>query len=172
MTFHRDYHPCPRPADKLRFTLPWPGFNLRPMTIEAANPAINATVTASAGSGKTWMLVTRILRLLLDDAEPGGIMALTFTRKAAGEMQQRLFERLFAMATADDDSLDNSWQNWVLLPMTPFAQKPVPCMIFINTVITRYAPRPFIPFARIFLPVFHWKRMYHRDLIYWKTHPF
>ena len=76
------------------------------MSIEAANPRINATLTASAGSGKTWMLVTRIVRLLLDGAEPGSILALTFTRKAAAEMQQRLSERLYEMAIAEDNELD------------------------------------------------------------------
>ena len=76
------------------------------MSIEAANPKINATLTASAGSGKTWMLVTRIVRLLLDGVEPGSILALTFTRKAAAEMQQRLSERLYDMAVADDEQLN------------------------------------------------------------------
>ncbi len=75
------------------------------MSLQAANPYINATVTASAGSGKTYMLVTRILRLLLEDAPPGSILALTFTRKAAAEMQQRLAERLYQLATADDETL-------------------------------------------------------------------
>jgi len=75
------------------------------MSLQAANPAINATVTASAGSGKTYMLVTRIVRLLMDGAEPGSILAMTFTRKAAAEMQQRLAERLYQLATADDNKL-------------------------------------------------------------------
>ncbi|RDH84881.1 MAG: DNA helicase UvrD [endosymbiont of Galathealinum brachiosum] len=75
------------------------------MSLEAANPNINATVTASAGSGKTYMLVTRIVRLLLEDAQPGSILALTFTRKAAAEMQQRLSERLYQLATVDDEKL-------------------------------------------------------------------
>ncbi|HED35493.1 MAG TPA: DNA helicase UvrD [Gammaproteobacteria bacterium] len=75
------------------------------MSIQAATPQINATVTASAGSGKTWMLVTRILRLLLEGAEPGSILALTFTRKAAAEMQQRLSERLYQLATVDNTEL-------------------------------------------------------------------
>ncbi len=75
-------------------------------SLSATNPEINATVSASAGSGKTWLLVTRIIRLLLAGAEPGGILALTFTRKAAAEMQMRLHERLYAMAIADDKSLD------------------------------------------------------------------
>jgi len=75
------------------------------MSIQAANPYINATVTASAGSGKTWMLVTRIIRLLLEGAEPGSILALTFTRKAAAEMQQRLSERLYQLATVEPAEL-------------------------------------------------------------------
>ncbi len=75
------------------------------MSQDAANPFVNATVSASAGSGKTWLLVTRIVRLLLAGAAPGNIIALTFTRKAAGEMQVRLNERLREMALADDAEL-------------------------------------------------------------------
>ena len=75
-------------------------------SLDACNPALNATVSASAGSGKTWLLITRIVRLLIDGAEPGNIIALTFTRKAAAEMQIRLNERLFEMATANDKELE------------------------------------------------------------------
>ncbi len=71
----------------------------------ATHPGVNATVSASAGSGKTWLLVTRIVRLLLAGAEPGSILALTFTRKAAAEMQCRLRDRLYEMATVDDTRL-------------------------------------------------------------------
>ena len=49
---------------------------------------------ACAGAGKTWMLVSRILRALIDGAEPQEVLAITFTRKAAGEMQARLQEWL------------------------------------------------------------------------------
>jgi len=86
------------------------------MSLQAADPRINATLTASAGSGKTWMLVTRLLRLLLDGAEPGGILALTFTRKAAGEMQQRLAERLYQLARVDATELD---QQLAMLGIEP-----------------------------------------------------
>ncbi len=75
-------------------------------SLDACKPELNATVSASAGSGKTWLLITRIVRLLIDGAEPGNIIALTFTRKAAGEMQIRLNQRLFEMATASDDELE------------------------------------------------------------------
>ena len=72
----------------------------------ATDPAHNATVSASAGSGKTWLLVTRIIRLLIEGNPAGHILALTFTRKAATEMNMRLSERLLGLATADDRDLD------------------------------------------------------------------
>jgi ATP-dependent helicase/nuclease subunit A len=75
-------------------------------TLQAADPARNASVHASAGTGKTWLLVTRILRLLLAGARPDSILAVTFTRKAAAEMQQRVTERLHALMCADETTLD------------------------------------------------------------------
>lgn len=75
------------------------------MSIQAANPDNNATVFASAGTGKTWLLVTRLLRLLLDDVRPDSILAITFTKKAAAEMQERLFQRLREWAVCDDGIL-------------------------------------------------------------------
>lgn len=69
------------------------------------NPAHNSVVMASAGTGKTWQLVTRLLRLLLSGAKPGAILAITFTRKAATEMETRLLQRLYALASADTETL-------------------------------------------------------------------
>lgn len=68
----------------------------------------NASVHASAGSGKTYLLVSRIVRLLLLDTAPANILAITFTRKAASEMQTRLMERLFEISHADDEQLSNT----------------------------------------------------------------
>ena len=51
-------------------------------------------ILASAGSGKTYALVNRYLRLLALAGEPSRIIALTFTRKAAGEFLQKIFSRL------------------------------------------------------------------------------
>jgi ATP-dependent helicase/nuclease subunit A len=64
----------------------------------ACDPARSCVVEACAGSGKTWMLVSRMLRALLDGAAPHEILAITFTRAAAGEMRQRLHEWLAAYA--------------------------------------------------------------------------
>ncbi|MGZ5266677.1 MAG: UvrD-helicase domain-containing protein, partial [Caldimonas sp.] len=58
----------------------------------ACDPARSCAVEACAGSGKTWMLVSRMLRALLEGAAPHEILAITFTRAAAGEMRQRLAE--------------------------------------------------------------------------------
>jgi ATP-dependent helicase/nuclease subunit A len=62
-------------------------------------------IEACAGSGKTWMLVSRIVRLLLADASPSQILAITFTRKAAQEMATRLRDWLFTLATAPDEAV-------------------------------------------------------------------
>jgi ATP-dependent helicase/nuclease subunit A len=60
----------------------------------ACDPRRSVVVEACAGAGKTWMLVSRIVRALLDGAQPQEILAITFTRKAAGEMRERLDEWL------------------------------------------------------------------------------
>ncbi len=65
----------------------------------------NISVSASAGSGKTYLLISRLLLLLLEDVTPSSIVAVTFTRKAAGEMYERLNERLYQLASATDPEL-------------------------------------------------------------------
>ncbi|MDP4078179.1 exodeoxyribonuclease V subunit beta [Acidovorax sp. A1169] len=71
----------------------------------ACDPARSVAVEACAGAGKTWMLVSRMLRALLDGAAPHEILAITFTKKAAGEMRQRLQEWLEQFADAPLDQL-------------------------------------------------------------------
>jgi len=60
----------------------------------ACNPHRHVVVEACAGAGKTWMLVARIVRALVEGAEPQHILAITFTRKAAAEMRTRLTDWL------------------------------------------------------------------------------
>lgn len=69
------------------------------------DPQHSVIVEACAGSGKTWLLVSRIMRLLLADVRPADILAITFTRKAAQEMQARLHEWLHLLATQPDDEV-------------------------------------------------------------------
>jgi ATP-dependent helicase/nuclease subunit A len=62
--------------------------------VRAVDPSRNVVLEASAGTGKTRVLVERYVNLLLAGVEPEHILAITFTRKAAAEMRQRIVERL------------------------------------------------------------------------------
>lgn len=62
-------------------------------------------IRASAGSGKTYQLSNRFLALLAAGAEPSSMIALTFTRKAAGEFGDRILSRLAAGALEKSDEL-------------------------------------------------------------------
>ena len=71
----------------------------------ACDPAACVVVSACAGAGKTWLLVARLARCLLDGCAPQDVLAITFTRKAAAEMQQRLLELLQGWSQLDDEAL-------------------------------------------------------------------
>ena len=71
----------------------------------ATAPENNVVVHAAAGTGKTWLLTSRVIRLLLEGSEPGAILAITFTRKAAGEIHERISERLLVLAGCDEEKL-------------------------------------------------------------------
>ena len=71
----------------------------------------NSLIKASAGTGKTFALATRFIRLMLiDGVEPATIVALTFSRAAAQEIYAKILDRL-AMAAKDDDGARREWGN-------------------------------------------------------------
>ncbi|MEM7620733.1 MAG: double-strand break repair helicase AddA [Pseudomonadota bacterium] len=87
---------------------------------QAADPHVSAWVSANAGTGKTYVLVQRVLRLLLDGADPERILCLTFTKAAASEMANRLFDKLSAWAVVDTGELTQILS--ALLGHTPSAK--------------------------------------------------
>jgi len=71
----------------------------------ASDPAASASLSASAGTGKTQVLTARVLRLLLKGARPESILCLTFTKAAAAEMANRIGARLAAWVRLKDSEL-------------------------------------------------------------------
>jgi ATP-dependent helicase/nuclease subunit A len=71
----------------------------------ASDPRHSAWVSANAGSGKTHVLTQRVIRLMLDGARPSSILCLTYTKAAASEMSNRVFERLSRWTAMDDAAL-------------------------------------------------------------------
>jgi ATP-dependent helicase/nuclease subunit A len=87
-----------------------PPFTAKKVVDPALDPTMSAWVSASAGSGKTTLLTRRVLRLLIDAVDrpkprDAHILCLTYTKAAAAEMQNRLYEKLGTWAVESDDSL-------------------------------------------------------------------
>ncbi len=73
--------------------------------VRAADPGQSIWLSANAGSGKTRVLIDRVARLLMGGTEPQKILCLTYTKAAASEMQNRLFDRLGQWAMLPEDKL-------------------------------------------------------------------
>jgi ATP-dependent helicase/nuclease subunit A len=79
---------------------------VRDAQARASDPAASAFVSANAGSGKTHVLVQRVIRLLLDGVAPEKILCITFTKAGAANMAERVFSTLGHWVTLDDAKLD------------------------------------------------------------------
>lgn len=72
----------------------------------ASDPLVHASLSASAGTGKTHVLTSRVLRLLLRGTPPSSILCLTFTKAGAAEMANRIGERLTHWVRLADAELE------------------------------------------------------------------
>jgi ATP-dependent helicase/nuclease subunit A len=92
---------------------------VRELQRSVSNPGISAWVAANAGSGKTHVLVQRVINLLLDGVEPEKILCITFTKAAAANMAKRVFDKLAEWTTLDDAALDEAIREESLTPPDP-----------------------------------------------------
>lgn len=81
---------------------------VRDAQARASDPMASSFVSANAGSGKTHVLVQRVIRLLLSGVPPEKILCITFTKAAAANMAERVFTTLGHWVTLDDDKLDDA----------------------------------------------------------------
>jgi ATP-dependent helicase/nuclease subunit A len=79
--------------------------------IAASDPDRSAWVAANAGSGKTHVLAQRVIRLLLAGVDPARILCITFTKAAAANMANRVFDTLRAWTVFDDFALDEAMRK-------------------------------------------------------------
>src|SRR6201997_5719661 len=75
---------------------------VRDKQASASNPSASSFVSANAGSGKTHVLVQRVIRLLLSGVAPEKILCITFTKAAAANMAERVFTTLRPWGTLPD----------------------------------------------------------------------
>ncbi|MBI4045921.1 MAG: UvrD-helicase domain-containing protein, partial [Devosia nanyangense] len=72
---------------------------------KAADHSASIWVAANAGSGKTYVLTQRVLRLLLSGVTPESILCLTYTKAAAAEMRRRVSDKLAEWAVMEESKL-------------------------------------------------------------------
>src|SRR5437016_1630329 len=98
-----------RPGDRGMVKTPRPIPDaVRATQARASDPAASTFVSANAGSGKTHVLVQRVIRLLLADVPPEKILCITFTKAAAANMAERVFTTLGHWVTLGDDALNDA----------------------------------------------------------------
>tara|TARA_R110002096_G_scaffold309403_4_gene504010 strand:- start:36875 stop:40315 length:3441 start_codon:yes stop_codon:yes gene_type:complete len=88
-----------------------------PEQLRASDPRASVWVGASAGTGKTFVLSNRVLRLMLSGSRPDKILCLTYTNTAAAEMAIRVNERLANWISLSDSKLHKELND--VLGMAP-----------------------------------------------------
>ncbi len=81
---------------------------------EALDPSRSFIVQAPAGSGKTGLLVQRYLKLLSSVDKPESVVAMTFTRKAAGELKDRIEDALLEAAAGTPETHEHALRTRAL----------------------------------------------------------
>ncbi len=114
--------PQPTPMDTIR---------VNEAQRRATVPTQSCWVMASAGTGKTKILIDRILRLLLNGAESERLVCITYTKAAALEMSERLLTKLHTWSLCDDETLRSE-----LLPFDVHDKEKIARTLF-HTVFTR-----------------------------------
>jgi len=103
--------------------------------IAAADPDRSVFVSANAGSGKTHVLVQRVINLLLRGEDPAKILCITFTKAAATNMATRVFDTLAEWTALDDAALDEKIR--LATGKTPSAtQRSIARCLFANALET------------------------------------
>jgi ATP-dependent helicase/nuclease subunit A len=80
--------------------------SVRERQVAASDPDASVFVAANAGSGKTHVLAQRVIRLLLKGVPPARILCITFTKAAAANMANRVFDTLARWTSLDERALD------------------------------------------------------------------
>lgn len=78
---------------------------------QASDPDVSAWVSANAGSGKTHVLAQRVIRLLLSGVDPARILCITYTKAAASNMANRVFDELRRWTALGDEQLAAAMKN-------------------------------------------------------------
>src|SRR5215218_5706504 len=89
---------------------------------DASDPERSVWVRANAGSGKTYVLTARVLRLLLSGVKPEEILCLTYTKAAAAEMRGRVGQRLGQWALMSETELVKDLASLAGTPPAPGMQ--------------------------------------------------
>ena len=80
------------------------------------DPGVSVFVSANAGTGKTKLLTDRVLRLMLDGAQPESILCVTYTRAAAAEMRNRISVRLASWTVMTSEDLRSDPRMGIAVP--------------------------------------------------------